>query len=1456
MKGCFVFMLPMLAGTLFLPLSAFNWDKKPAATVEGVLGENVTLEWKFSLVSTNETFDYFLLLKNVDDMIKYSHDVGVVIYDGFTGSVGLAANGTPAFILTNLKLSDDKAKFCCKVGIKRKRDSRGYILKHCVVLNLLVRPSIVEISRNQTLNESNDVTLSCNVTGTPLPNVRWSKTGDQDNKYNPGSFLSLRNISRRQDGLYWCTAENGAGKSTASVRVTVQYAPSITVPAKSFNLTEGGDVELVCAADGRPRPVVTWAKIGESSSLVSPDKDTLNITNANRTEAGTYRCTATNGIGKDAVATVKVIIFYKPTATHLTSNVTRNAVIRSFPVTFHCWADSVPPPVLELRFKNSSLGHFVNGKFTIDQVKDSDQGMYECLASNNIGVGTTAKLNLTVLVPPSIEYISHDTTATEGDNVKLFCNSTGNPRPNITWTHLNDSGARIIMTGETLTLSNVTRNQAGTYQCTATNNIMTPNTANVHVTINYPPGIKRGPTVRQPVNESGDLELFCNATGNPPPNITWSKAADPSVQLSVDEVLKVKNISKTDSGVYQCRVSNGIGSVVLASVNVTVNYKPTASRLTSNVTGNAVIRNLSVTFHCWADSVPPPVLELRFKNSSLGNFIDGQFTIDRVRASDEGKYECVPSNIIGAGPIATLNLTVVVSPSIEYISSDTTVNETDDVKLFCNSTGKPHPNITWTFLKGSNARVIRTGEALVLSAVRRNQAGAYRCAAANGVTSPKTAYVHITINYKPTATRLTSNVTRNSVIRSFPVTFYCRADSVPPPLLELRFKNSSLGHFVNGKFTIDQVKDSNQGMYECLASNNIGVGTTAKLNLTVLVPPSIEFISHDTTTTEGDYVKLFCNSTGNPRPNITWTHLNGSGARIIMTGETLTLSNVTRNQAGTYQCTATNNILTPTTANVHVMINYPPGIKRGPTASQPVNESGDLELFCNATGNPPPNITWSRAADPSVQLSVDEVLKVRNISKTDSGVYQCRASNGIGSVVLASVNVTVNYKPTAARLTSNVTGNAVIRNLSVTFHCWADSVPPPVLELRFKNSSLGNFIDGQFTIDRVRASDEGKYECVPSNIIGAGPIATLDLSVVVPPSIEYISSDTTVNESDDVKLFCNSTGRPYPNITWKFLKGSNARVIRTGEALVLSAVRRNQAGAYRCTAANGVTSPKTAYVYITINYKPEIKDNVRTKVNSWINHETKVTCEAEGVPTPDVTWTRNGVVVSSIQSKPGVKELKFTPEGANDFGDYECTAKNPLGSTKKIISIKELVAPEAPEILRIDLGVDNMEIHWQASISKPDSPVLDYLVKVKEKDQSDRWRNCTEVQTKDSSLMCIMNDLKSGTVYIVEVAARNVVGYSAFTETEAQTTKPAVIGKVDAQKQQQLSRGTIDGIIAGVICFCSLVVVTVAIVTQRRPCDKGCNKDKVIKSSEECITGHENPAMEENPETVQSEEGV
>lgn len=87
---------------------------------------------------------------------------------------------------------------------------------------------------------------------------------------------------------------------------------------------------------------------------------------------------------------------------------------------------------------------------------------------------------------------------------------------------------------------------------------------------------------------------------------------------------------------------------------------------------------------------------------------------------------------------------------------------------------------------------------------------------------------------------------------------------------------------------------------------------------------------------------------------------------------------------------------------------------------------------------------------------------------------------------------------------------------------------------------------------------------------------------------------------------------------------------------------------------------------------PEIKDGVRKKLKSWINHETKLTCEAEDVPAPDIIWTRNEMTISPSKSQTGVREIMITPKDVNDFGDYVCTAKNLLGSTQQIITIEEI----------------------------------------------------------------------------------------------------------------------------------------------------------------------------------------
>ena len=72
--------------------------------------------------------------------------------------------------------------------------------------------------------------------------------------------------------------------------------------------------------------------------------------------------------------------------------------------------------------------------------------------------------------------------------------------------------------------------------------------------------------------------------------------------------------------------------------------------------------------------------------------------------------------------------------------------------------------------------------------------------------------------------------------------------------------------------------------------------------------------------------------------------------------------------------------------------------------------------------------------------------------------------------------------------------------------------------------------------------------------------------------------------------------------------------------------------------------------------KLEIKGRRETSTHnimSWIGREMKITCEVEGVPLPEIIWTRNDRVASSKRLLPPVSTLTFTPQRESDFGAWQ-----------------------------------------------------------------------------------------------------------------------------------------------------------------------------------------------------------
>ena len=75
-------------------------------------------------------------------------------------------------------------------------------------------------------------------------------------------------------------------------------------------------------------------------------------------------------------------------------------------------------------------------------------------------------------------------------------------------------------------------------------------------------------------------------------------------------------------------------------------------------------------------------------------------------------------------------------------------------------------------------------------------------------------------------------------------------------------------------------------------------------------------------------------------------------------------------------------------------------------------DPGKITLECIAIGEPPPNLTWTRAFDSSSDSDVlftgEQLILVNNRSST--GTYRCTAYNGIGTAPNRTIAVDVNCK--------------------------------------------------------------------------------------------------------------------------------------------------------------------------------------------------------------------------------------------------------------------------------------------------------------------------------------------------------------------------------------------------------------------------------------------------------------
>ncbi|GAA6068512.1 hemicentin-1 isoform X1, partial [Tachysurus ichikawai] len=133
----------------------------------------------------------------------------------------------------------------------------------------------------------------------------------------------------------------------------------------------------------------------------------------------------------------------------------------------------------------------------------------------------------------------------------------------------------------------------------------------------------------------------------------------------------------------------------------------------------------------------------------------------------------------------------------------------------------------------------------------------------------------------------------------------------------------------------------------------------------------------------------------------------------------------------------------------------------------------------------------------------------------------------------------------------------------------------------------------------------------------------------------------------------------------------------SGSMLSLGPLELSHSGVYTCIAHNSEGETHKNYT-LSIQVPPTILNTGPSEVSVLEGEELTLTCGAEGTPTPQLTWMRNGVKLDTTEhvhvSAHGrtLTLLRVTKE---DSGIYKCLAVSPAGQESKVFTLLVLVPP-------------------------------------------------------------------------------------------------------------------------------------------------------------------------------------
>ena len=221
-------------------------------------------------------------------------------------------------------------------------------------------------------------------------------------------------------------------------------------------------------------------------------------------------------------------------------------------------------------------------------------------------------------------------------------------------------------------------------------------------------------------------------------------------------------------------------------------------------------------------------------------------------------------------------------------------------------------------------------------------------------------------------------------------------------------------------------REDNRGQVECIVTHPALEKNIARsVTLNIFFPPLVTVHSSapSSALAEGDLVTLTCDSDSNPPSSLAWRKL-GRDTEFLGSASNLALGPVSKDTAGTYQCTAENELGLSKPQTIVLEVEYGPVIEGvSPQARVEAVAGEELLLRCSARASPPPNYQWLQQLSSGEVLvrGYESTLRIESINYDHQGEFVCKASNTVGGekreVQSKPIEVAVRGKPRISSFT-------------------------------------------------------------------------------------------------------------------------------------------------------------------------------------------------------------------------------------------------------------------------------------------------------------------------------------------------------------------------------------------------------------------------------------------------------